>query len=501
MPESVVIMGAGPAGLTAAYELSASGVNSTVLEADWCVGGIARTEEYKGYLFDLGGHRFFTKVSMVERIWHEVLGEDMITRPRLSRIFYNGKFFQYPLEPMNVIRGLGLMEVGLCGLSYAKARVLPKSPEDDFATWVTNRFGLRLFNTFFKSYTEKVWGIPCNQIRAEWAAQRIRGLSFTSVVKNALQSYVPKKAEPNGKGTIRTLVTEFLYPRRGPGQMWTRMKEIVESRGSSVLLKTPVERIHWEPGAVRAIVAGGRRYEGSHFVSTLPIRDLLRMLDPAPPKHVLEAADDFSYRDFLTVALMVKGRDLFPDNWIYIHEPNVAVGRIQNYTNWSPEMSPDPSMSCLGLEYFCSEGDRLWSMDDASLIELGRRELAQIGLVEPSRITDGAVVRVKKAYPVYDDKYKRGLDIVRSWLPNVPNLQLVGRNGQHRYNNQDHSMLTAILAARNILGANFDLWELNTDQDYHEEGMQISDEEIAAMEASQPRVPQTVAPVSRSAPR
>ncbi|MEZ5353000.1 MAG: NAD(P)/FAD-dependent oxidoreductase [Bryobacteraceae bacterium] len=489
MTEPVIIVGAGPAGLTAAYELSRAGRQSVVLEADGCVGGIARTAEYKGYLFDLGGHRFFTKVGMVERVWHEVLGEDMLVRPRLSRIYYGGKFFQYPLEPWNVVRGLGPVEVALCGLSYLKARLLPTRPEDDLATWVTNRFGDRLFQTFFRSYTEKVWGIPCNQIRAEWAAQRIRGLSLRSVIKSAIQPYLPKKTESSG--TPRTLVTEFLYPRRGPGQMWTAMQRIVESRGSRVLLRSPVERIYWEPGKVTAVEAGGQRYEGDQFISTLPIRDLLRMLDPAPPAEVLAAADDFSYRDFLTVALMVKGRDLFPDNWIYIHEPNVAVGRIQNYTNWSEEMSPDPAMSCLGLEYFCSEGDPVWSMGDADLIEMGRRELAQIGLVDPMRVVDGCVVRVKKAYPVYDGRYAQGLTRVREWLPAVPNLQLVGRNGQHRYNNQDHSMLTAMLAARNILGAKFDLWELNTDQDYHEEGMDITDAEIAAMEAGQPRVPRT----------
>jgi protoporphyrinogen oxidase len=483
-----VIFGAGPAGLTTAYELEKNKVSSTVLEKDDVVGGIARTVNYKGYLFDLGGHRFFTKVSLVERIWKEILEDDMIWRPRLSRIYYDSKFFQYPLEPLDVVSKLGLIECFRCGLSYLRARIAPTMPEDNFATWVTNRFGDRLYKKFFKSYTEKVWGMPCEEIRAEWAAQRIRGLSFSSVIRNSIAH-----ATSGGKSNLRTLTKEFLYPRRGPGMMWERMAQELTYRGSRVLLNSPVERIFWEPGAgVTAVIAGGRHYTGTHYISTLPIRFLLRALDPAPPEHVLRAADDFHYRDFLTVALMVRGRDLFPDNWVYIHDPRVRVGRVQNYTNWSPEMSPDRSISCLGLEYFCSEGDDLWTMSDDALIALGRRELAGVGLAGNHEVVDGAVVRVPKAYPVYDDTYQRGLDTVRAFLPELPNLQLVGRNGQHRYNNQDHSMLAGVLAARNILGANFNLWNLNTDQDYQEEGVQITDEELVALDASQPMVPRRV---------
>jgi len=447
------------------------------------VGGLARTEEYNGYLFDLGGHRFFTKVSLIEKIWDELLGDDMIVRPRLSRIYYGGKYYQYPLEPMDVVRNLGIIEVIRCGLSYIYAQLFPTKPENDFATWVCNRFGTRLYRTFFKSYTEKVWGIPCEKIGAEWAAQRIRGLSLWSAVVNAL-----RPATTNGKANLRTLTTEFLYPRRGPGMMWTRMAEKLVEAGNKVDLNTGVEKIYWEPGRVTGVQAGGRYYTGSHFISTLPIRELLHRLDPAPPPEVLKAADDFQYRDFLTVALMVKGTDLFPDNWVYVHDPAVRVGRIQNYTNWSPEMSPDPAISCLGLEYFCTEGDDLWNKSDEDLLALGKRELDQIGLVAGYPIVDGTVVRVHKAYPVYDDTYQRGIDTVRAFLPTIPNLQLVGRNGQHRYNNQDHSMLAAVLAARNILGAKFDLWDLNTDQDYQEEGVMVSEEEVMALDASQPYV-------------
>jgi protoporphyrinogen oxidase len=484
----VVIIGAGPAGLTAAYELSKNGVRSLVLEKDSVVGGLSRTADYKGYLFDIGGHRFFTKVSLVDRMWHEVLGADFITRPRLSRIYYKSRFFQYPLEPMNALMGLGVFESFLCGLSYLRARLLPEKPEENFEVWVSNRFGKRLFNTFFKTYTEKVWGIPCREIQAEWAAQRIKGLSLTSVVWNALR---PKRKQDKQQ-VIKTLIHEFEYPRRGPGMMWTKTRDIVEERGSRVVFRAPVESICWEPGRVKAIRAGGRIYRGEHFISSMPIRELIQRLDPPPPERVRRAADDFKYRDFLTVAVMVRGRNLFPDNWIYVHDPNVAVGRIQNYSNWSPEMVPDPEMSCLGLEYFCFEGDGLWTTPDAELVALAKKELGILGLVSPEDIVDGTVLRIEKAYPIYDATYRRGLAAIRHFLAEVPNLQLVGRNGMHRYNNQDHSMLTAMLAARNILGARYDLWQVNVEADYHEEGSMVTEEELKAMDASQPIVPRRV---------
>ncbi len=481
----VVIVGAGPAGLTAAYELSKSNVPSVVLEKDSVVGGLARTAEYKGYLFDIGGHRFFTKVSLVEKMWREVLGADFITRPRLSRIYYNSKFFQYPLEPMNALMGLGIFESVLCGLSYLWARIAPKHPEDNFEDWVSNRFGARLYRTFFKTYTEKVWGIPCREIQAEWAAQRIRGLSMMSVVLNALR---PKRGGDK-QAVIKTLIHEFEYPRRGPGMMWTKTRDVVEQRGSKVVFDAPVESIRWEPGRVLSIRAGGRTYTGSQFISSMPIRELIEALEPSPPAYLKQAARDFNYRDFLTVALMVRGKNLFPDNWIYVHDPGVKVGRIQNYSNWSPEMVPDPETTCLGLEYFCFEGDGLWTTPDRDLVELGKSELARLGLLDPSTVIDGTVLRIQKAYPVYDSAYRRGLDAIRQFLSLIPNLQLVGRNGMHRYNNQDHSMLTAMLAARNILGAHYDLWQVNVEADYHEEGSAITEEELRAFEVSQPLVP------------
>ncbi len=484
----VVIIGAGPAGLTAAYELSKSGLRSVVLEKDGVVGGLSRTAEYKGYLFDIGGHRFFTKVSLVDRMWREVLGADFITRPRLSRIFYNSRFFQYPLEPMNALRGLGILESVRCGLSYAKAKLAPEKPEDDFETWVSNRFGKRLYNTFFKTYTEKVWGIPCREIRAEWAAQRIRGLSLASVLWNALR---PRRKQDKQQ-VIRTLIHEFEYPRRGPGMMWQKTAELVQSGGSRIVFHAPVEKICWEPGRVAGIRAGGQVFTGDHFISSMPIRELIERLDPAPPEYLRRAVDDFRYRDFLTAAVMVRGTNLFPDNWIYVHDPSVKVGRIQNYNNWSPEMVPEPGMTCLGLEYFCFEGDGLWTTPDAELIALAKRELAALGLVTGAEIVDGTVVRMEKAYPIYDGSYKRGLDAVRRFLATVANLQLVGRNGMHRYNNQDHSMLTAMLAVRNILGARYDLWQVNVEADYHEEGSELTEDQVRAMDASQPSVPERI---------
>ena len=481
-------MGAGPAGLTAAYELSRHGVRSVVLEADDIVGGIARTANYKGYLFDMGGHRFFTKVTLVEQMWQEVLGGDFITRPRSSRIYYRSKFFRYPLEPMNALRGLGLIEAIRCCLSYAKAQLFKLPREDDFESWVSNRFGKRLFRVFFKTYTEKVWGIPCHEIKAEWAAQRIKDLSLFTLVWNAIR---PRRRVDKQK-VVKTLIHEFQYPRKGPGMMWERTRDIVEQRGSQVIMQAPVEKIRWRSGGVEAVIAGGKTYRARHFVSSLPIHDLIQMLDPAPDPPVLQAAQDFHYRDFLTVALIVRGTNLFGDNWIYVHDPQVKVGRIQNYNNWSPEMVPDPSTTCLGLEYFCSEGDAIWNMDDAGLIALARKELGVLGLVPPDLVEDGTVVRVRKAYPVYDASYRRGLAVMQQFLTQVPNLQLVGRNGMHRYNNQDHSMLTAMLAARNILGARYNLWNINVDADYHESGAAITEEELKALEATQPLVPSRV---------
>jgi protoporphyrinogen oxidase len=476
----VIILGAGPAGLTAAYELSSKGVSCIVIERDSVVGGLAKTVEYKGHLFDLGGHRFYTKVALIERLWHDILGADFLARPRLSRIYYRLRFFDYPLDPLNVVRGLGLFEILLCGLSFLRSHMFPQKPETNLARWVSNRFGRRLFKMFFESYTEKVWGIPCNELSADWAAQRIRGLSFSALIRHALNGH---KAQ-NGKNPIKTLIREFHYPRRGPGMMWGRIQEILEQRGSQVILNTPVEKILWKEGHITGVEAGGVLYTGKHFINSLAIRDFFKMMDPAPPEPVIKTARDLHYRDFITVGLIVRGTNLFPDNWIYVHEPAVQVGRIQNYSNWSREMSPTPdTTSSLGMEYFCFENDALWSASDDELLGLARRELASLGLVKSADILDGKVIRVPKAYPVYDDSYRESIQVVREFVQTVPNLQLVGRNGMHRYNNQDHSMLTALMAARNVLGAHFDLWQMHRDTEYLEEGLALADEDILELEA------------------
>ena len=480
----VIILGAGPAGLSAAYELCGNGVGSIVLEQDSVVGGLARTIEYKGYRFDIGGHRFFTRLPYIEKIWKDVLGDDMLVRPRLSRIYYRSQFFRYPLEPLDAIMRLGAGEALRCAASFLRARLSPSLPEDDLESWVSNRFGRRLFKTFFESYTEKVWGLPCRQIRSEWGEQRIRGLSLSSMFWNSV------RRSKNGR-TAKSLIKEFYYPRLGPGMMWSRMREIVERKGARVVLNAPVEEICWKQGQVTAVRAGGTVYTGEHFISSIPIRELISRLTP-PSGQLRQALDDFHYRDFITVALMIHGHNLFPDNWIYIHDKAVAVGRIQNYGNWSPEMVPGAATTCLGFEYFCQEGDGFWTMSDEQLVAQAKRELAHLGLADSGDVIDANVVRVPKAYPVYDGVYQRGIAAVREFLRTVPNLQLVGRNGMHRYNNQDHSMLTAILAARNVMGASYDLWDLQIDSGYLEEGSSLTVPELQALEATQPIVPRMV---------
>jgi protoporphyrinogen oxidase len=463
--KQVVVIGGGPAGLTAAYELLKYGLKPTVLEKGSRVGGLARTETYKGFHFDMGGHRFFTKSAQVKKIWHEILGTEFLRRPRLSRIYFNRKFFQYPLKPFNTLIGLGLLESLLILLSYLRWNLFPHRCEDTFEQWVTNRFGKRLFLTFFKAYTEKVWGIPCSQLKAEWAAQRIKDLSL----KTALLSMfvTPKK-------TITTLIEEFDYPRLGPGMMWNAVKTRVEAQGGAVHLHSDVMQIHRTNNRIDSLVISAHGHtttvHGTDFISSMPVTEFIQKLDPPPPPAVLRAAEELRYRDFLTVCLIVNQPHLFPDNWIYIHDPSVQVGRIQNFKNWSPEMVPDPGKTSLGLEYFCTEGDAVWSMADAELIELGRQEVHRLGLANCADIEDGCVVRVPKSYPVYDSTYREHLETIRKFLDGLENVQTIGRNGLHRYNNQDHAMLTGMFAVRNLmLGEQNDLWSVNVDQEYHEE--------------------------------
>ena len=494
----VVVIGAGPAGLTAAFELSKAGVPSVVLEKDSIVGGISRTVKYRDYHFDIGGHRFFTKVKAVQDMWQEVLQRDLLRRERLSRIYYSKKFFFYPLKPLNALANLGIVNAILIVLSYIRAQLWPTKPELNVEQWISNRFGYRLYSIFFKSYTEKVWGIPCNEISAEWAAQRIKGLSLGEAVKSALL----RKQTKNGD-VIKTLIDAFHYPRKGPGMMWERVANIVRESGGEILLNTDTVNILWDGHKVTGVrthsQSGTNVVKGTHFISSMPIRELIQRFDPPAPPDIVRAANSLKYRDFLTVALVVNQRNVFPDNWIYVHDPQVKLGRIQNFKNWSPEMVPDPNKTCLGLEYFCFEGDGLWSMPDQELIQLAKRELETVGLAKMSDIEDGAVVRMPKAYPVYDPGYADALKTVREFLDGLSNLQPVGRNGMHKYNNQDHSMLSAMLAAKNILGHNYDIWGVNVDQEYHEETnvAKKTFDELTVAATTQPLVPQRVKGIAR----
>jgi protoporphyrinogen oxidase len=473
----VAVIGAGPAGLTAAYLLSKSGIAATVLEADpTYLGGLSRTVEYRGYLFDIGGHRFFSKSRAVEDLWTEILPDGMLDRPRSSRIYYRGKFFTYPLRAGEAFVKLGAIEAARCALSYAKARVRPIRPVKSFQDWVSNQFGARLFQIFFKTYTEKVWGMDCREISADWAAQRIKGLTVASLLKNAiLPARRARPAQPSA--TIKTLIDSFRYPTRGPGMMWDACAAKVRDWGGTVLMGRKVVHLDYDEPAGRWTIthvnAAGERQTltARHVISSAPMRSLLEGLSPSPSPAALAAARALKYRDFLIVALIVKGPDRFPDNWIYIHDPSVRVGRIQNFKAWSPRMVPDPAMNCYGLEYFCFEGDGLWTTTDAQLIEQATAELTQIGLLGPGEITDGCVVRQTKAYPVYDDDYAQHVAAIRAELEaRFPTLHLVGRNGMHKYNNQDHAMMTAMLCVENIIAERpvHDLWQVNQDAEYLE---------------------------------
>jgi protoporphyrinogen oxidase len=477
MKTDVAIIGAGPAGLTAAYLLRKNDIDVAVLEADPdYVGGISRTATYKGFHFDIGGHRFFSKSKAVEDFWSEILPNDMLVRPRSSRIFYDGKFFSYPLRAFEALIKLGLFRSIACVLSWLKARVFPVRDPKNFEDWVSNQFGKRLFNTFFKSYTEKVWGMNCREISADWAAQRIKGLSLGSAIKNAL---LPQRQPKDPSKVIKTLINSFRYPRRGPGMMWETCAEKTVAMGGRIEMGCKVVGLEYDENSetwdvqFRDRQGTLQRLEAEHVISSAPMRELVRGIRPEVSDKARRAADSLKYRDFLTVMLILKNRDKFDDNWIYIHDPSVKVGRIQNFRSWSPEMVPDADKACYGLEYFCFENDGLWNASDAELLELAKRELIQIGLAEEGDVLDGCVVRQKKAYPVYDDDYAAHVEAIREELESrYPNLHLVGRNGMHKYNNQDHAMMTAMLCVENIVADSrlYDLWQVNQDAEYHEDG-------------------------------
>jgi protoporphyrinogen oxidase len=489
----VAIIGAGPAGLTAAYLLTKAGYSVIVIEKDPVyVGGISRTVEHEGFRFDIGGHRFFSKSREVVDLWNEILPDDFIQRPRMSRIYYDGKFYSYPLRGFEALRNLGIWRSARCMASYAYSRLFPRRDVKSFQDWTINQFGEELFSIFFKTYTEKVWGMACDEISADWAAQRIKGLSLGGAVLDGLKRSLGMNRKPNDGMETKTLLETFRYPRRGPGMMWEAARDFVVANGNRVLMGHALQQLSFDNKLQRWRVAAtngegkGLVINAAHVISSAPIRELVSRVHPLP-KSAANALD-LRYRDFLTVALMIRSKDLFPDNWIYIHDSKVKVGRIQNFRSWSPEMVPDPSLACVGLEYFCFEGDGVWQARDEDLIELAKREMEILGLCDPADVEGGAVVRQEKAYPVYDDRYRDNVEAIRSELESAyPTLHLVGRNGMHRYNNQDHAMMTAMLTVRNIVAGHraYDIWAVNEDAEYHEAG----DEGANAALASERLVP------------
>lgn len=469
----VVIIGAGPAGLTAAYMLTKRGQSAVILEADTVVGGISRTVVADGWRFDIGGHRFFTKVRPVDDLWFEILGADeFLRRPRMSRIFYRNKLYDYPIKPLNALRNLGLFEAILCVMSYLWVRVRPPKDQSSLEGYIAANYGWRLYEHFFKTYNEKVWGVPASELSADWGAQRIKGMSLWSAVWEPLRARL-FGGRKDKKNQITSLIEEFNYPKYGPGQMWEKCAQIVTDAGSTITFGAKAKRIRIENGRpveVMAIVNGVETtFPCTDVISTMPMGSLLRSMDPPAPEEVIAAANGLTYRDFMTVALVVPLEYSFPDNWIYIHDPGVKVGRVQNFGSWSPYLVKE-GRTCLGLEFFVNEGDSMWTKSDEDLIEQGKRELEQLGLADSSKVEAGYVVRIPKAYPVYDEHYKGNVDVLREWIAKeAPNVFPVGRNGMHRYNNQDHSMYTAMLSVENIFGAEHDVWSVNVEEEYHEE--------------------------------
>ncbi|MFK3889380.1 NAD(P)/FAD-dependent oxidoreductase [Sphingomonas sp. NPDC079357] len=493
----VAIIGAGPAGLTAGYLLTKAGYSVAILEKDAVyVGGISRTVEHEGFRFDIGGHRFFSRSKEVVDLWNELLPDDFIERPRMSRIYYEGKFYSYPLRAFEALGNLGLVRSALCMASFAKAKLLPKRDVKSFEDWTVNAFGRKLYSIFFKTYTEKVWGMPCDRMSADWAAQRIKGLSLWGAVVDGMKRSLGLNRRPNdGVGQAKTLLENFRYPRLGPGMMWDAARDRIVERGGQVLMGHALHQLRLSEATGRwTVTANGAdglvALNAAHVISSAPMRELASRIHPLPAS--LPEASNLKYRDFLTVALMIRSPELFPDNWIYIHDPKVKVGRIQNFRSWSPEMVPDPAIACVGLEYFCFEGDGLWTSSDQQLIALATAEMATLGLCDPAQVTGGVVVRQEKAYPVYDEDYAQNVDMLRREIEGrYATLHCVGRNGMHRYNNQDHAMMTAMLTVRNIqAGARvYDVWAVNEDAEYHESGNEGDRAGEAAALASLRQVP------------
>ncbi len=490
-----LVIGAGPAGLTAGYTLAKNGRAALVLEQDPVyVGGISRTANYKGFLFDIGGHRFFSKSKEIVDLWNEILPDDFLERPRLSRIFYRAKFYAYPLKAFEALRNLGLLESVRCMASFGYAKAFPVKDPRSFHQWVRNQFGERLFGIFFKTYTEKVWGMGCDEISADWAAQRIKGLSLGAAIVDGLRrSFGLRKSA--GEDGAKSLIESFRYPRRGPGMMWEAAARKIEALGGRLLMGRSVTKLHYDEArklwSVTAKRADGEieTYHARHVLSSAPMRELMNAIEPKPLS--LFNARALKYRDFLTVVLIGRPQKELPDNWVYIHDPSVKVGRVQNFRSWSPEMIADGVSTCLGLEYFCFEDDGLWAAPDSELIALAKTEIDKIGLMNPKDVFDACVVRQAKAYPVYDDSYADHVEAVRLEIATrFPTLHLIGRNGMHKYNNQDHAMMTGMLTALNIIAGEtiYDVWQVNEDAEYSEQGVSGVQEALSSVRLAPRRV-------------
>ncbi len=490
----VAIIGAGPAGLTAGYLLTKQGKSVAIIEKDATyVGGISRTVEHEGYRFDIGGHRFFSKSAAVVDLWNEILPDDFIQRPRMSRIYYEGKFYSYPLRAFEALSNLGLWRSTTCMVSYLRYKLFPLKDVKSFEDWTTNQFGEKLYSIFFKTYTEKVWGMPCDEMSADWAAQRIKGLSLWNAVVDGLKRSMGLNKKPNDGQAVKTLLETFRYPRLGPGMMWEAARDKILATGHGRLFmghalgQLATDGAKGNEGGWRMTATGpdGKvMITAKHAISSAPMRELAARMHPLPD--TTWNASNLKYRDFLTVALKIRSEELFPDNWIYIHDSKVQVGRVQNFRSWSPEMVPDEDVACVGLEYFCFEGDGLWSSSDEDLIELAKKEMDILGLCSAGDVIGGTVVRQEKAYPVYDETYAANVEAMRAELEEkYPTLHLIGRNGMHRYNNQDHAMMTAMLTVENIVAGKrlYDTWCVNEDAEYHEAGDEGAEKALPARES------------------
>ncbi|HEX2952415.1 MAG TPA: NAD(P)/FAD-dependent oxidoreductase [Bacillota bacterium] len=529
--KKAIIIGAGPAGLTAALELlEKTEIQPVILEADDMVGGLSRTVNYKGNRIDIGGHRFFSKSDLVMNWWRDLLplqtapakddkllGRDldvilqgsgekhtdteknhdpektddvMLIRHRVSRIFFLRKFFNYPVSlDGSTIRNLGLKRIFKIGCSYLLIRIFPVRRERSLEDFFTNRFGKELYRTFFKDYTEKVWGVPCNEIKPEWGAQRVKGLSITKALIHAIKKQCEKNKDIGQKGTETSLIEKFIYPKHGPGQLWEQAADQVRAKGGTILLNHRVTKIHWEDNRVQSIeVENGNTgetimMEADYLLSSMPVRDLVHGMGESVPEAVRKVAEGLQYRDFMTVGLLLNKmkiknetliptvNNIVPDNWIYIQERDVKVGRLQIFNNWSPYMVNDLHNVWIGLEYFCNEGDELWGKPDDEFIQFATCELEKIGIIDQNDVLDAKVIRMKKAYPAYFGTYEQ-FDLIREFVDKFENLYLMGRNGMHRYNNMDHSMLTAMKAVECVMNGSIlkeDVWAVNTEEEYHEE--------------------------------